>query len=129
MKWYIVGRKRELIKVRGFQVASPELEAVLLSYPDIVDAAVIGIQSPGDDSELPRAYVVQAPTERGKRLTEDEVKKFLAGKLAKYMALAGGVKFRDVIPKNPSGKILKRLLREEARKEIEAAEAAPHATL
>jgi acyl-coenzyme A synthetase/AMP-(fatty) acid ligase len=123
-KWYIVDRKKELIKVRGFQVAPPELEAVLLSHPHIVDAAVIGVRVPPDNSELPRAYVVRRPGERGKRLTEDDVKKFLAGKLIKYKALNGGVKFLDAIPKNPSGKILKRILREQAKKEIEAKAAA-----
>ncbi len=45
-KWYVVDRKKELIKVRAFQVAPPELEAVLLSHPHIVDAAVIGIKDP-----------------------------------------------------------------------------------
>lgn len=64
--------------------------------------------------------VVQRPGEEGQRLTEDDVKKFLAGRLANYKALEGGVKFVDAIPNSPSGKILKRILREEARKEIEA---------
>lgn len=58
-KWYIVDRKKELIKVRGFQVAPPELEAVLLSHPFIIDAAVIGISFPNADIEDPRAYVVR----------------------------------------------------------------------
>ena len=64
--------------------------------------------------------MVQQPGEEGQRLTEDDVKKFLAGRLAKYKALEGGVKFVDAIPNSPSGKILMRILREEARKEIEA---------
>jgi acyl-CoA synthetase (AMP-forming)/AMP-acid ligase II len=42
--WYIVDRKKELIKVRGFQVAPPELEAVLLSHPESEDAAVVGVE-------------------------------------------------------------------------------------
>lgn len=115
-KWYIVDRRKELIKVRGFQVAPPELEAVLLSHPQIVDAAVIGVADSGGDGELPRAYVVKRPGS-GDGLTEEEVKGYLAPKLAKYKALAGGVRFVEVIPKNASGKILKRVLREEAAKE------------
>ena len=58
-KWYVVDRKKELIKVRGFQIAPPELENVLLSHPLIVDAAVIGVKVPGagdEDTENPRAY-------------------------------------------------------------------------
>ncbi|BCS29575.1 acyl--CoA ligase [Aspergillus puulaauensis] len=115
-KWYIVDRRKELIKVRGFQVAPPELEAVLLSHPQIVDAAVIGVADSRGDGELPRAYVVKRPGS-GDGLTEEEVKGYLAPKLAKYKALAGGVRFVEVIPKNASGKILKRVLREEAAKE------------
>ncbi|KAJ5688520.1 hypothetical protein N7462_002912 [Penicillium macrosclerotiorum] len=118
-KWYIVDRRKELIKVRGFQVAPPELEAVLLSHPQIVDAAVIGIAALEGDSEYPRAYVVRRPGNEGQSLTEKEVQNFILERLAKYKALRGGVKFVGAIPRNPSGKILKRILREQAKKEIE----------
>lgn len=102
---------QELIKVRGFQVAPPELEAVLLEETDrIVDVAVIGLKArPGEDTEHPRAYVVRRP---GTNITEDEVKGLISGKLARYKQLTGGVIFLDEIPKSPSGKILKRVLRE-----------------
>ncbi|CEL10842.1 hypothetical protein ASPCAL13951 [Aspergillus calidoustus] len=122
-KWYIVDRKKELIKVRGFQVAPPELEGVLLSHPGIADAAVIGVRDVsvgGGDGELPRAYVVRKPGQAGQGLDEEEVKGYLAGRLAKYKALTGGVRFVQAIPKNASGKILKRVLREEAEREIKA---------
>ncbi|KAJ5219454.1 uncharacterized protein N7498_001553 [Penicillium cinerascens] len=119
-KWYIVDRKKELIKVRGFQVAPPELEAVLLSHPQIVDAAVIGISIPGANTEFPRAYVVRRQGGGGTVPTEAEVQQYLLERLARYKALTGGVKFVGAIAKNPSGKILKRVLREDARKEIEA---------
>lgn len=118
-KWYIVDRKKELIKVRGFQVAPPELEAVLLSHPQVIDAAVIGVSIPGADGELPRAYVVRRPGPEGSKLTEKEVKEYLASRLAKYKALTGGVKFTDSIAKNASGKILKRILREDSKKDLE----------
>lgn len=119
-KWYIVDRKKELIKVRGFQVAPPELEAVLLSHPQIVDCAVIGITIPGANTEFPRAYVVRRPGGDGNRPTEDEVKRYVLDRLARYKALTGGVKFVGSIARNPSGKILKRVLREDAKNEIEA---------
>lgn len=119
-KWYIVDRKKELIKVRGFQVAPPELEAVILSHPQIIDAAVIGVPSPKDDGQLPRAYVVRRPGEQGDDLVEAEVKQHLASKLAKFKRLEGGVVFVPAIPKNASGKILKRILREDAKKEMSA---------
>ncbi|EHL03372.1 putative acyl-coenzyme A synthetase [Glarea lozoyensis 74030] len=120
-KWYVVDRKKELIKVRGFQVAPPELETVLLSHPHIIDAAVIGAKCPQDpDVELPRAYVVRRDSEEGKKLSVEDVKKWSGSRLAKFKELTGGVIFVDSIPKNASGKILKRILREQAKKEMDA---------
>ena len=114
-KWYIVDRKKELIKVRGFQIAPPELEAVLLAHRDVVDVAVIGLKPPpGKDAELVRAYVVRRD---GAGIDEEGMKGLVRGKLARYKWLTGGVKFVDEIPKSASGKILKRDLREEAERE------------
>ncbi|CCD54855.1 similar to 4-coumarate-CoA ligase [Botrytis cinerea T4] len=115
--WYIVDRKKELIKVRGFQVAPPEIESVLLSHPLIVDAAVIGVKGSDSDGEMPRAYVVKRPGEESKNLKEKDVKEWCGERLARYKELTGGVKFVEAIPKNASGKILKRTLREQADKE------------
>jgi acyl-coenzyme A synthetase/AMP-(fatty) acid ligase len=111
--------------VRGFQVAPPELEAVLLSHPRILDAAVIGITLPGGDGESPRAYVVRQPGSAGANLTEEEVKDYLRSRLASYKALTGGVRFVDNIARNASGKILKMILREESKKEFESANVKP----
>jgi Acyl-CoA synthetases (AMP-forming)/AMP-acid ligases II len=109
-------RKKELIKVRGFQVAPLEIEAVLLSHPHIIDAAVIGVRvSP--EIELPRAYVIRRPGVSPEQLTEEDVKKYSSRKLAKYKSLDGGVRFVDSIPKNSTGKTLKRTLREQAQAE------------
>src|SRR6187402_2456167 len=117
-KWYVVDRKKELIKVRAFQVAPPELETVLLSHPHIVDAAVIGIKRAAEpDVELPRAYVVKRPGKEGEALNEQKVKQHCGERLAKYKELTGGVKFVNAIPKNASGKILKRILRDMAKAE------------
>ena len=109
---------QELIKVRGFQVAPPELEAVLLdAKDDIVDCAVIGVKfKPNSDTESPRAYVVRRP---GSKISEEQVKGLIGDKLAAYKQLTGGVVFVDEIPKSPSGKILKRVLREQAQAEID----------
>ena len=110
---YVVERVKELIKVRGFQVAPAELEGVLISHPSIVDAAVLGI--PGkDDSELPRAYVVRR---EGTNIQASGVQGFMKEQLAGYKQLVGGVSFINEIPKLPSGKILKRVLREMVKQE------------
>ena len=118
--YYLVDRKKELIKVRAFQVAPAELEGVLLDHPGIADAAVIGVKFERDGSELPRAYIVRKPGNAGTVLTEREVQQYLASKLASYKRLDGGVVFIETIPKNASGKILKRILRENAAREIGA---------
>ena len=118
--WYLVDRKKELIKVRAFQVAPPEIEAVLLSHPQIIDTAVIGVQAGNYDDQVPRAYVVKRPGKDGDKLTEADVKQFMEGKLAKYKNLDGGIRFINAVPKTASGKILKRVLREQAKKEVHA---------
>lgn len=122
--WYIVDRKKELIKVRGFQVAPAELEGVLLSHPDISDAAVIGVTADStgvlareEGSELPRAYIVM---KSGTGLTEAHVQAYMKERLAGYKQLVGGVKFVDAIPKNASGKILKKDLKEIAKRDMAA---------
>ncbi|KAK5086995.1 Acyl-CoA synthetase actt5 [Lithohypha guttulata] len=114
-KWYVVDRKKELIKVRGFQVAPPELEGLLLSHPDIADCAVIGVPGKSTHDERPRAYVVK---QSGAKLNEEVVRSLVKENLASYKALSGGVVFVSEIPKSPSGKILKRILREQAVMEM-----------
>lgn len=91
-----------MIKVRGFQVAPPELEAVLLSHPQIVDAAVVGVQpSEGGNSEYPRAYVVCRDSEEARTLDAEAVKSFMAERLSKYKRLDGGVVFVNEIVSEP----------------------------
>ncbi len=112
--FHIVDRKKELIKVKGNQVAPAELEALLLEHPQIADAAVIGMPTE-DGDEKPRAFVVRQPQSQ---LTEDDVKDFVSAKVVRYKRLAGGVEFVDAIPKNPSGKILRRQLRDATRERL-----------
>lgn len=85
-----------------------------------MDAAVIGIEVSKAEGQLPRAYIVRRPGLDSDCLNEEDVKRFMDGKLAKYKRLDGGVMFVSALPKNASGKILKRLLRDEAKKELRA---------
>lgn len=94
-------------------MAPAELEALLLTHPKIMDAAVIGVEIPG--TEAPRAYVV-----KGGEITEQEVKDFVKENVANHKQLRGGVLFLDAIPKSPSGKILRKDLRELAKKKPRA---------
>lgn len=97
-------------------MAPPELEEVILAHPDVADCAVIGVKkSKSSQDESPRAYVVRQPEAK---VTEGDIKKRISETLANYKALTGGVVFIDEIPKSPSGKILKRLLRERAEEEM-----------
>ena len=105
--WYIVDRVKELIKYKGYQVAPAELEAILLSHDDIVDAAVIGLPA-GDDGEHPIGYVVTSSD-----LSAEEVMEYVAIRVAHFKRLKR-VEFVAEIPKSVSGKILRRVLKDQA---------------
>ena len=100
-----------MIKYKGLQVAPAELEALLTTHPQVSDVAVIGVES--QDTELPRAYVVADES----KVSEQELKDFVKDNLAPYKQLRGGVRFVKSIPKVPSGKILRRELKELAKLE------------
>ncbi|WP_405671711.1 4-coumarate--CoA ligase family protein [Streptomyces sp. NBC_01530] len=104
---FVVDRVKELIKYKGFQVAPAELEALLLTHPDIADAAVIGVYN-DDNNEVPHAYVVRRPHAAG--LSEGEVMMYVAERVAPYKRVRQ-VTFIDGVPRAASGKILRRELR------------------
>ncbi len=104
----IVDRLKELIKYKGFQVPPAELEALLITHPDVADVAVIGV--PDDEAgELPKAFVVPA----GDSVDQEALMEFVAGKVSpqKRIRLIEEI---DEIPKAASGKILRRILRDRA---------------
>ncbi|CAM5557388.1 MULTISPECIES: 4-coumarate--CoA ligase family protein [Streptomyces] len=105
---FVVDRVKELIKYKGFQVAPAELEALLLTHPDVADAAVIGAYDE-DGNEVPHAFVVRAPTADG--LTENDVLRYVTERVAPYKRVRR-VTFVDTVPRATSGKILRRQLRE-----------------
>lgn len=104
------------MKYKGLQVAPAEIENLLFQHPAIREAAVVGVPAPADPgTDWPRAYVV---TTDGSTVSEDEVKRWIADRLAQYKQLRGGVVFVDEIPKNAIGKFLRRELREKAKREL-----------
>jgi 4-coumarate--CoA ligase len=106
---FIVDRLKELIKYKGFQVPPAELEALLLTHPQIADAAVIGL--PDDEAgEIPAAYIVLKP---GHDATAADIQRFVADNVASYKQVRQ-LTFVDAIPKSASGKILRRVLRDQA---------------
>lgn len=105
---YIADRLKELIKVKAFQVAPAELEAIIRDHPLVADAAVIGIPHPLS-GEVPKAYVV---AKSGAKINTREIQEYVAQQVAPYKKIEGGVIVLDSIPKTPSGKILRRTLRQ-----------------
>lgn len=106
---YIVDRLKELIKYKGYQVPPAELEHILNSHPDILDAAVIPY--PDEDvGQLPMAFIVRKP---GSKLTEQQVMEHVAKQVAPYKKVRR-VAFVSAIPKSPAGKILRRELIQQA---------------
>lgn len=114
---FIVDRIKELIKVKGLQVAPAELEAHLLTHPYVNDCAVIPI--PDDRAgEVPKAFVVKSPQvglEESDRMVARAIEKHVEEHKSRHKWLKGGIEFIDVIPKSPSGKILRRLLRDKEK--------------
>lgn len=106
--FYIKDRLKELIKVKGYQVPPAELEQVLREHPNIDEAAVIGI--PHElYGEVPRAFVVQ---KKATNVSEKELHAFVDERLSDYKRLRGGIQFVDSVPKNATGKLLRRQLKE-----------------
>ena len=98
-----VDRLKELIKVKGFQVPPAELEALLITHPQVQDVAVIGVPDEAS-GELPKAFVVAAP---GDAPTAAALMAFVAEHVSTYKRVRQ-VAFVDAIPKSASGKILRR---------------------
>ena len=121
--FYITDRVKELIKYKGFQVAPAELEGLLINHPAINDVAVIGVYDAAQATEVPRAYVVlKVDAEKGVK-TANNITQWVQAKVARHKWLRGGVSFVDEIPKSPSGKILRRVLKDEVKKEEDCGEA------
>jgi 4-coumarate--CoA ligase len=106
---FIVDRLKELIKYKGFQVPPAELEALLLTHPAVADAAVIGL--PDEEAgEIPVGYVVLRPDVTA---TPEDIQAFVAEQVAHYKQVRV-LHLVDQIPKSASGKILRRILRDQA---------------
>ncbi|ALC91932.1 long-chain fatty acid--CoA ligase [Bacillus sp. FJAT-18017] len=103
--FYIVDRKKDMVLVGGYNVYPREVEEVLFDHPGIVEAAVLGVPDP-DFGEAVVAYVVT----KNPALGEEELREFCAAHLAKYK-VPKTIEFLEELPKNTTGKILRRALR------------------
>ena len=103
---YIMDRKKDMIISGGENIASPEVERVIYEIPAVLEVAVVGIPHP-KWLEVPKAYVALKP---GEALTAEEVTQYCIKKLAKFK-VPKEIEFIAQLPRNPSGKVLKRELR------------------
>ncbi|XP_061728907.1 luciferin 4-monooxygenase-like isoform X1 [Cydia pomonella] len=107
---FIADRLKEIIKYKGFQVPPAEVECVLLQHPGVAECGVVGAPDMSA-GELPFAFVVTRP---GATLTEAELLEFTASRLSPAKRLHGVI-FVKEIPKNPSGKLLRRVLKQKLK--------------
>ncbi|KAK2775857.1 phenylacetyl- ligase [Colletotrichum kahawae] len=107
--FWLTGRKKELIKYKGNQIAPAELEAILLSYPSVTDAGVCGMAWGGDGEEVPIGFVCLPPsTEKvDHSKTLDEIRIYMEERVAPYKRLRGGLHFLESLPKNNSAKLIR----------------------
>jgi long-chain acyl-CoA synthetase len=106
----ICDRKKDMILVSGFNVYPNEVEAVLLTHPQVLEAAVVSIPD-ARAGELPAAFIVR----RDPALTAEELAAHCAAALTAYKR-PRRYEFRERLPKTPVGKILRRVLRDEAQR-------------
>ncbi|OQU99291.1 hypothetical protein CLAIMM_04944 isoform 1 [Cladophialophora immunda] len=120
---HYLDRLKEMIKVKGLQVAATEVEDTLLDHPEklVTDACVAGVNNGrGDGSLFPRAWVVLS-SEGKKQGAEAVIKKLnehVGQRLSKHKHLAGGIEIVDLIPRTPSGKMLRREMRDAYHRRI-----------
>ncbi|KAF5022720.1 hypothetical protein F66182_5268 [Fusarium sp. NRRL 66182] len=111
----VVDRVKELIKVKGNQVAPAELEAHLLTHPAVSDCAVIQVPD-ARAGEVPKAFIVKSDSAiKSEEELARDIQRYVEEHKARYKWLKGGVEFVEAIPKSPTGKILRRKLRDRER--------------
>ncbi len=118
--YFYVVEKKDMIKYKGYSVFSREIEEVLYQHPCVKEVAVIGVPHP-EAGEIPKAFIVLKDDCKGKVTAEDIIKR-TEDKLAHYKK-PRAVEFRDELPKSAVGKILKRELKAEELKKIQASAA------
>ncbi|MBM4439843.1 MAG: 4-coumarate--CoA ligase family protein [Candidatus Rokubacteria bacterium] len=106
--FFIVDRTKELIKYKGMQVAPAELEALLLTHPNILDAAVVR-KADEEAGEVPKAYIVLKADDASKTTKAEAISAWVAERVAPHKRIRH-IEFIDAIPKSASGKILRRVL-------------------
>uniref|UniRef100_A0AC34FR37 Uncharacterized protein n=1 Tax=Panagrolaimus sp. ES5 TaxID=591445 RepID=A0AC34FR37_9BILA len=121
--YFVIDRLKNMIKVNGMQVSPVEIEQLILTFPYVSEAAVIGIQD-SDSGEVPLAFIVlKSELLNGKTQYEalEKIREFVHGKVASYKQLKGGLIAVEKIPKNSAGKA--------SKKDLQALAIAEHETV
>lgn len=105
---FVIDRKKDILKYCNYQISPGEIEKVIIEHPGVAQVCVVGIPDL-ICTDLPAAVIVKS---KGASVTEDDVLKYLDGKFMDFKKLRGGVYFVDDLPRTPSGKVLKRLVKE-----------------
>nr|KAK5449142.1 hypothetical protein LTR18_002231 [Exophiala xenobiotica] len=110
----IVDRIKEMIKYNGLQVIPSELEGKLLEHPDVEDACVVGQWVEEQATELPVGFIAVTSKAKAKdeKIVVDEINHWLNGRVANHKKLRGGLYIVEAVPKSPTGKILRRQLKD-----------------
>jgi long-chain acyl-CoA synthetase len=108
-RYYVVDRRKEMIKYKGFSIAPAEVESVLLEHPAVRDCGVVGRTDAAGD-EIPCAFIVLRETEVASKQTQDSLQEFVAERLTGYK-MPREVYFVQSLPRTASGKILRRELK------------------
>ena len=108
--FYLVDRKKDMINASGFKVLPRDVEEVLFAHPDVLEAVVVGIPNPSRGDDTVKDYIVPKP---GATLSVDEIRTFCKQQLAPYK-VPREIEFRDDLPKTIVGKVLRRVLVDEA---------------
>jgi acyl-CoA synthetase (AMP-forming)/AMP-acid ligase II len=111
--FFIVDRTKELIKYKGLQVAPAELEALLVTHPNVLDAAVVR-RADEEAGEVPKAYVVLKADDASRATSAEAIMGWVAQHVAPHKRIRH-LEFIDQIPKSASGKILRRVLMDRDR--------------
>src|SRR5215813_5020542 len=106
--FFIVDRTKELIKYKGLQVAPAELEALLVTHPAILDAAVVR-KADEEAGEVPKAFIVLKADDASKSTQAEAIMGWVAERVAPHKRIRH-LEFIEQIPKSASGKILRRVL-------------------
>ncbi|KAI0720518.1 acetyl-CoA synthetase-like protein [Cerioporus squamosus] len=131
---YFVERTKDVLKVSGAQVSPTEIENALLAYPErlISDVTVAGVSGGRTkDEKVPRAWVVltEEGRKKGERAVVEALHAWVQKNLSKFKWLRGGIEVVDEIPKNPTGKVLRRVLQERYEQQQAQQFKAPQAKL